>query len=240
MKKIDIHNHILWGIDDGAKNKDESLEMLKLAFEDGVKEIIATPHFHHQKGKADPEKIRKLTAELQEAADEKKIPIKLHIGNELYYTQELLEQLQANACLTLADTKYLLLEFSVNTEPKKMKNAIYQLSGEGYSPIIAHIERYDVLVQSPELFMELADMGAYYQINAQSLIQRIGWNRRTFVKSAVKSGYVQFLATDAHHTEGRIPTFGKAEDWVLKKCGKSEASKILYENPRKLLENQDI
>lgn len=240
MEKIDIHSHILWEIDDGAKSKEESLKMIKLAQEDGIKEIIATPHFHAQKGNAEPKKIRKMVAELQENANEEKIPIKLYAGNELYYTQELLNQLKSGECLTLADTRYILLEFSESTESKKMKNAIYELSGEGYLPIIAHIERYDALVRSPELFVELADMGAYYQVNVGSFIHRIGWSRKHFVKSALKSGFVQFVATDAHGIKNRLPKFDKTEEWLSKKYGEMEATKILFENPRKLICDQMI
>ncbi len=238
--KIDIHSHILSGIDDGAEHLEESLQMLRCAAQEGIAEIIATPHFHYKKGNAAPEKIKKLLTELQNAADREKIPVKLYAGNELFYTYELLEQLKAGKVLTLAGSDYILMEFSLDTEPRKIHNAVYQFMSEGYLPVIAHIERYQAFSSNPEFVREISKMGAYYQINADCLAKTFGGSRKRFVKSMLLEGLVQFIATDAHDAAFRKPVYGKTEEWLVKKLGKTEAEKLLVENPKKLLQNQII
>lgn len=240
MKKIDIHSHILWGLDDGAATKEQSLEMLKIAANDGITQIIATPHYHYGKGKAAPEKILRKVEELRKTTAEEQIQIQLYAGNELYYTHDLLEELKAGACLTIAGTDYVLLEFSVDTDRKRMQNAIYQFSSAGYYPIIAHPERYETLIAFPELMQELGNLGAYFQMNAGSLSKSHGWRRKQFIRSMLKNGMIQFLATDAHDTQKRPPQFGKNADRLIKKCGKSEAAEMLYENAKMLINNEII
>lgn len=238
--KIDIHNHILPGIDDGAKDLDESLQMLRCAAQEGITEIIATSHFHYKRGHASPGKVKEVLKKLQNAADQEKIPVKLHAGNELFYTYELLEKIKAKEVLTLAKTDYVLLEFSESTEPRKIHNAVYQFLSEGYFPIIAHIERCQAFSGSVEFAREISKMGAYYQINADCLTETFGWHIKRFAKNMLQEGLVQFVATDAHDVAVRKPVYGKAEDWLIKKIGQSEAEKILAENPKKLLQNQII
>ncbi len=240
MKKIDIHSHILWGIDDGAKTKEQSLQMLKIAAEHEIVQIIATPHYHYRKGRSDPQTVLKAVEELRVAAEEAQIPVQLHAGNELYYTHDLLEELKKGDCLTLAGTDYVLIEFSVDTDRKRMQNAVYQFLSAGYNPVIAHVERYENLVNSPESLMNLADMGAYFQVNTGSLSTCFDWKRKQFVKSMLRDGMIQFLATDAHDIQKRPPQFGKGDDWFVKKWGNSEIRKLFYENAQKLIDNEII
>ena len=111
MGKIDIHSHILPGLDDGARSEELSLRMLKMAEDDGITDIIATPHFHYRRGHATPVQIRETASLMQRKAKEAGLKIKIHTGNELYYTHELLETVKAGDALTLADSDYVLLEF---------------------------------------------------------------------------------------------------------------------------------
>lgn len=240
MKKIDIHNHILWGIDDGARTKEQSLEMLKIAADHGIAQIIATPHYHYRRGKADPQTILKKVEELRAAAGEAQIPVQLHAGNELYYTHDLLEELKSGCCLTLAGTDYVLLEFSLDSDQKRIQNAVYQFLSAGYNPIIAHVERYEVFHHSREALREISEMGAYFQVNAGSLFGGFHWKRKHFVRSILNEGMVQFLATDAHDPQKRPPQFGKSDDWFVKKWGDAKSRKVLYENAQRMLNNQII
>ena len=240
MKYIDIHSHILPGLDDGARDREVSFCMLKMAAENGITDIIATPHFHYRRGHALPEQIREAAIQMQRKADEAGLNIKLHTGNELYYTHELLETVKAGGALTLADSDYVLLEFSPDSERRRIQNAVYQFLSEGYYPIIAHMERYQAFQKHPEFIGVMADMGAYYQINAGSILGAAGWNTKRFAKTMLKSGMVQFIATDAHDLESRCPSYGKAADWFVKKLGESEAEEYFYKNPKMILENQAI
>lgn len=239
MKKVDIHNHILWGIDDGAYNKKESIQMLQAAAEDGITDIIATPHFHKHKGYAEPQKIEKLLNEVKEIAEEKNISINLYTGNELYYTYDLLKQVIEKECFTLAKSRYVLLEFSVSEEKRKIQKAVYEFRGEGYFPIIAHVERYEAFANNIEALQEIINMGALLQVNAGVTSDFSKWWKKKFEKSILKKGLVNFLATDAHDMQKRKPQFKKNEQWLRKKYGDEEIKKMLYINPKKILENTD-
>jgi len=240
MNFIDIHSHILPGIDDGAQDESEALEMLRIAANDGICQIIATPHFHYRRGHASPEQIKQAVSKMQELLNKEKIPMKLHTGNELYYTHELLETVKAGEALTMADSDYVLLEFSPETEERRIQNAVYEFLNEGYYPIIAHMERYLAFQKNQDFVEKISEMGAYLQINAGSLIGNAGWQIKHFARLMIKNGFIQFVATDAHDIGRRSPTFAKASDWITKKCGESELLEYLYENPRMVIENKAI
>ncbi len=240
MKKIDIHNHILPGLDDGAKNEKVSLDMLRMAAEDGITHLIATPHFHYRRGHAAPEQIRSALTRMQEMADEQEIPVRLYAGNELYYTHDLLEMVKAKEALSLADSDYVLLEFSPETEQRKIQNAVYQFLSEGYYPVIAHMERYQAFNKQPDFVETILKMGAYYQVNAGSITGNAGWALKRFTRRMMKSGMIQFVATDAHDLQNRQPQLETALDWIEKKLGESEMKDYMYENPLKILENKAL
>lgn len=240
MNFIDIHSHVLPGIDDGAQDESEALEMLRIAANDGICQIIATPHFHYRRGHASPEQIKQAVSKMQELLNKEKIPMKLHTGNELYYTHELLETVKAGEALTMADSDYVLLEFSPETEERRIQNAVYEFLNEGYYPIIAHMERYLAFQKNQDFAEKISEMGAYFQINAGSLIGNAGWQIKHFARLMIKNGFIQFVATDAHDIGRRSPTLAKASDWITKKCGESELLEYLYENPRMVIENKAI
>lgn len=240
MDKIDIHSHILSGIDDGAESVEETLKMLKIAADDGVRQIIATPHFHYRRGHATPEQIRNKISEVQKLAEEAKIPVKLHAGNELYYTHELLETVKAGEALTMAGSDYVLLEFSPETERRRIQNAMYEFLCEGYYPVIAHMERYLAFQKHEDFAEAVLQMGACFQVNAGSLLGNAGWAVKRFAKEMVKNGNIHFIATDAHDADRRSPAFGKAAEWLLKKCGESALQECVYDNPMMILKNKAL
>lgn len=240
MKKIDIHNHILPGIDDGAKDEKMSLQMLRMAVEDGMTHLIATPHFHYRRGHASPEEIKSTLSLMQEMADEEGIPVRLYAGNELYYTHDLLNMVKAKEALTLADSDYVLLEFSPGTEQRKIQNAVYQFLSEGYYPIIAHMERYEAFYKHPDFVETILKMGAHYQVNSGSIAGDAGWMLKRFTRKMLKSGVIQFVATDAHDLQKRKPDLSAASDWIERKLGESEMEEYFYENPLKILENKAL
>ena len=240
MKKIDIHSHILPGVDDGAKDEKQSLEMLKLAAADGITDIIATPHFHYRRGHAARTQIREAAQKCQQMIEEAGLKIKIHTGNELYYTHELLETVKAGEALTLAGSDYVLLEFSPEAERRRIHNAVYQFLSEGYYPVIAHMERYQAFQKHIDFAMEISDMGACYQINAGSILGAAGWSTKRFAKTMLKGGMIHFVATDAHDTVVRPPQFGKAVSWMEKRLGEEEALQYVSGNPQMILENKAI
>lgn len=237
---IDIHSHILPGIDDGAGTKEISLKMLKTAYEHGTRQMIATPHFHYRRGHALPEKIHSLVQEMQEAADSEGLDIRLYPGSELYYTHELLETVKAGGALTMAGSDYVLLEFSPDTEPRKIRNAVYEFLNEGYFPIIAHMERYRAFEKNIDFAGEILQMGAYFQVNAGSLMGKAGWGTKRFSRNVLKQGMIHFIGTDAHDLKERIPELQTSAEWIKKKYGSEEAADYFRNYPLMILENKTL
>lgn len=237
MSYVDIHSHILPGLDDGAKDEKETLRMLKLAEQSGISDIIATPHYHYRRGHAAPELIRATVERIQQMILESGMKIRLYPGNELYYTHELLDAVKSGNALTLADTEYVLLEFSPGVEARRIQNAVYQFLSEGYYPIIAHMERYEVFLKNPGFALEIAEMGAYFQVNAGSITGEHGWKTKYFARRMVKNGLIQFVATDCHDAQKRAPKWDKALSWLDKTCGSTETEKYLQKHPRAVLES---
>lgn len=237
---IDIHSHILPQIDDGAKNIDMSIKMLRIAQQNGIYSIILTPHNKPMHHNASPEKIRSLTDELQEAANKKEIVIRLYVGNEIYYRSNILEILDERKASTLADSMYVLVEFGPMDDFDYIRNGIYQLLSGGFRPILAHVERYGSVASSVERVRELVKMGCYIQINAGSVMGQYGFGTKKFTRQILKQGLVHFVATDAHDDVRRRPCLLDCAKYIDKKFGEDYAEKILKENPEKVINNEYI
>lgn len=237
---IDIHSHILPQIDDGAKNIDMSIKMLRIAQQNGICSIILTPHNKPMHHNASPEKIGSLTDELQEAANKKEIAIRLYVGNEIYYRSNILEILEERKASTLADSMYVLVEFGPMDDFDYIRNGIYQLLSGGFRPILAHVERYGSVASSVERVRELVKMGCYIQINAGSVMGQYGFGTKKFTRQILKQGLVHFVATDAHDDVRRRPCLLDCAKYIDKKFGEDYAEKILKENPEKVINNEYI
>lgn len=237
---VDLHCHILPGIDDGARNMAQSQQMLRMAADDGIRTIIATPHHKAHKVNADTETVKQLVNELQNWLDEEKIPIKLYTGNEILYRHETDNLLEAKQVCTLADSFYVLLEFSPRDDYAYIKHGVKEVLMAGYAPVVAHIERYDALANHKDHIEELVDMGAYMQVNASSVEGHHGfWEKRKILRW-MKEDLVHFVGTDAHDEENRIPQISKSAQIVAKKCGEDVARRIYEEHPRYILQNKLI
>ena len=171
MKYIDIHSHILPGVDDGAVDMEETLAMLTMAYEQGTRTIIATPHYIPGKKKKRAEELRQIHAEVCAAAKETMPDLKILLGNEIYCKEGVLSSIVEGRALPLADTNYVLLEFSTRISYKDLFGYIKAISGKGYRPIIAHVERYGCLYRKEELIRELIGAGAYIQMNTERSTQ---------------------------------------------------------------------
>lgn len=241
MKKyIDMHCHILPGIDDGAKNEKEAMKMLRCAYEEGTRLMIATPHYHYSRGNAEPKEIRTLVSRLQELVDGEGMDLKIYPGNELYYSHDLLQKVKEGEVLTLADSRYVLLEFSVDTERRRIRNALYEFLNAGYLPIVAHMERYQAFRGNDGFVEEVYDMGAYLQINGSSLYGKNPWGMKLFCRKMMQDGLVHFVATDAHDLQQRPVSLMKTAEWIGKKMGSLAIKNYLYKYPQMIINNERI
>lgn len=237
---IDIHNHCLPGIDDGSSGLEESLSMLRISAENGVHQIIATPHCHYRRGHAPAETIREKVELLNKSAAEQNIDIELYSGNEIYYSHDVPELLESGQILTLADSEYALIEFSPSAEYDKVRRGLYNVMTAGFAPILAHAERVEALVEDISLVDELIEMGSYIQMNITSVRTNSSRNVRKFVKTAIKNDMVHFFATDAHRSIGRTPDMQEDLRYLLRKFGEGFVTRVLSENPRKIIDNETI
>jgi len=233
---IDIHSHILPGLDDGSENYEMSLRMLEQAARENIGEMILTPHYKPMRRNVLAEKIRQVFACLDERREAADIPIRLYLGSEIYYSSEVLPALREGKALTMVDTPYVLIEFSPREDHAYIRDAVYALLSEGYYPILAHAERYAGLMEKKVRVEELFDMGCYIQINAASITGGNGWESRQDVKWLLKREYVHFVATDSHEDRKRSPKFMDAAAYVARKYGDAYCDKIFRGNARALLE----
>lgn len=202
---IDIHSHVLPGIDDGADNLETSLEMLKLACEKGIDSIIATPHYH--KGNYDNfyEDVVKATENLNLKAYEAGIHIKVLPGQEVFldkYTPKLYKE---GILGGLNNSKFMLVETSMMNMAKDVLDIVYELRLLGVVPILAHPERYKYVIEKPEIINAFIKEGCLFQINTGSINGFFGGNVQKTSERLIKHGICSFVASDAHSTGRRCP-----------------------------------
>lgn len=233
---IDIHSHILPMVDDGASSVEMALEMLSVAYQDGVDALFLTPHFAYPYGFINPKrKIMELFEELKYIVKKEHIPIDLYLGCEYLYTskEDFLNQLKD--ITTLNSTKYILMEFFFDEQEETMIEAVQTVRNSGYIPILAHIERFDCVQNSPSLGKELLKNGALLQLNKGSVLGRYGRVVKETAEYFLSHHYYSFVGSDAHHPKLRSSLMYDAYDYVAYHYGKSYADEIFYENARKLL-----
>lgn len=240
MRYIDIHSHLLPGIDDGAKNLEMSMEMFRIAAADGIGQMILTPHNKPVHKNAGPAKIKNMTQQLRECLKEEKIDIQLYTGSELYYRSDVLEELDEGRALTMADSEYTLIEFGPMDAYDYIRGGIYKIMAGGYRPILAHAERYESVCAEAERVEDLIAMGCYIQVNAGSIMGQYGLKTRLFTRRLLKQRLVHFVASDAHNTEKRCPAIHECAKYIEKKYGQGFAEKLLIDNPMRVINDEYI
>ncbi len=233
---VDVHCHILPGIDDGAKNLDQSKAMLDIAWEQGIHKIIATPHCMPEARNASPKVIAEKVRQLQEYIEEMHYDIEIFTGNEIYYWEEASELLEAGKICQMADSCCVLVEFSPRDDARYIRNGLSELQNMGYDPIIAHVERYESLLDSSlQKIKELRDMGIFIQVNALSVTGGFGRPTQAFVEKLLKKKMVDFIGTDAHSDRNRAPKMLECAQLLQKKYDADYVEDLLYRNAEKYL-----
>ena len=206
---IDIHNHILYGVDDGSKDLDMSLAMLKKEMEQGVTRVYLTPHQNQQTltGPLLKERYQSFLWEIKE----KGIDMDIRLGAEIYYYPGLKQDLLSGKALTMDESKYVLVEFSTRTETN-VSEIVYELVVAGFTPIIAHIERYPYLKK--EDYFDIKEAGGLIQINSSSFSH---FSSRGLIKYLLKNDLVDYVATDAHDNNRRKVDFSFVHSYIKKK-----------------------
>ena len=235
-----MHCHLLPGIDDGAKDSEETMKMLQIAYDEGIRAIFATPHFHPRRGHADVETVLEKFTETYRRIKQSYPDMKLYEGNEIYFSQDVVQMLKAGQLLTLANSDYVLIEFSTMAESVYIRDAVNAILMAGYFPVIAHVERYESLIENIRLINELVNSGVYIQVNAGSVIGDAGGRIKRVLRKLIHDELVHFIGTDAHSSKARAPHMEKCARYLLKKFGEETADRLLYDNPMQVVQNKII
>ena len=237
---FDIHSHILPGVDDGARSMEMSMQMIDAAYVQGVRKMIATPHFYPGHHNTEKERLEDLYREMVVRVSEKYKDFTLLLGNEIYYKDEVIELLREKQIFTLAGTRYILIEFSVTADFRSLHDAVYRCVNAGFIPVIAHVERYQCLFGKEEKIAELIGAGACIQVNAENFRTGLINPARNRAVKLILRNYVHFLGSDCHNMQNRKPDLGPAAEYIQKKIPEHICEKILRENPQQLLQDQYI
>lgn len=234
---FDIHCHIIPSVDDGAADFREAEELLRMEYAQGVRSIIVTPHFRIGMFETSQERIKRQFLILKKVAGRISHNLNLYLGCEFHANMEMIEMLQSGRGTTMADSRYILTEFSHAAPASYIRERLYSLILHGYMPVAAHVERYEAARRHIDFVGELIDMGALIQMNADSVIGAEGFGVRRFCHKLLKNGMVHFIGSDCHGTTRRIPKIGMAYDHIFKKFGRSCAEELFIRNPQRILEN---
>ena len=235
---IDLHCHILPGIDDGAGDSSVSLMMARAMVGQGVTDVACTPHIlpglYHNSGPA----IRQATQRLQELLDQEGISLRLTTGADVHMTPDFIAGLRSGHLLTIADSRYVLVEPPHHTAPPQLEDFFFNLVVAGYVPILTHPERLSWVPQRYEIIKRLVHSGVWMQITAGSFAGAFGRNALYWAQRMLDEGCVHFIATDAHDAERRPPDLAAGRDLVAKRVGPEEAQRLVYTRPAGILKDQ--
>ncbi len=234
---IDLHCHILPGLDDGASDLEEALEMCRIASSDGIRTIVATPHMLNGMFAVDTGAVHRGVADLREALKGEGIPIEILPGADVHLDLSLPERAAEGEVVTVAGRgRHLLLELPQDIVPREVGEVIFRLQLKGITPIITHPERNVEIQQHPGLLNRLIEQGSLTQITAGSLTGAFGSRVRECALKLLHARAVHVVATDAHNTGRRSPRLSEARRVVEEELGPEEAEIIFDDRPGKILE----
>lgn len=235
---IDIHCHILPGIDDGSSNLDTSIQMLNTAVETGTKKLISTPHYYWGNFENDFINVVKHVKKLSSEAASRNIPIEIFPGQEVFVDRHTLDLCKTGVIRGLNHSKYILIEFPMGVLPSDAFDVIYELKVLGAKPIIAHPERYVYIIDKPSNINKFVQEECLFQINSSSITGLFGSSIQQTAIKLIENGICQFIASDAHSTGKRNTDMSKALD-ILKKEYNNVFEAVL-KNGQYVLDDKDV
>jgi protein-tyrosine phosphatase len=236
---IDIHSHILPEVDDGSHSLEESLEMCRISFQDGVNTIVATPHAHDSVHKThDPAFLRKKVDELNNHLQGGP---RIVLGCELRFTHDVVSHIcKAKSAPTIDGGPYALIEFPHQVVPLGSERALFELMSNQIRPIIAHPERNHLLMAEPERFYELVEIGVLGQVDTGSVTGQFGKKVQQAARLMLEHGLIHFIASDCHNTRNRLPGMSEAVQATAEIIGEEYAQAIAKDNPSAVVEGKPI
>lgn len=234
---IDAHCHLLFQVDDGSGTIEESVAMLQEASNQGMEAIILTPHCRHGMFPYSKDTIEAHFAQIKPYADE--LGIGLYLGTEYHADSRMTEAFSNGKCHTLADGKYILVEYSYHSEFAFARQMTQEAVRFGYIPVIAHVERYGFVMEDPQSLAELKDMGALIQVNADAVLGLEERRTKKLCKMLLKEDLVDLIASDSHGIKERSCNMKRCYEYVAKKYGAATADALFCENPAQILTGRE-
>lgn len=239
---IDLHCHILPGVDDGADSEEESCMMAQIAADDGVEAIVMTPHCNVP-GQFDNFASSYLFDrfhELQKLVRERDIPLELYSGMEVYVTRNLTDLLEQNRLLTLGESHYLLMEFGFDEPASFMDHMLQAVKRQGFIPVIAHPERYYCVQDDHEQISWWNEDGYVLQINKGSLFGMFGQQAAETAHWCLSEGCIHLIGSDAHSPFRRTTRMGEAWEYISEFNSPEIADFLFRDNPRRILNDEPV
>lgn len=236
---IDMHSHIIPGVDDGSNNVEETFNMIKEAKEVGFTDVFLTSHFLTHYYEPDAKELAFWKEKLQEILNNKNIDLKLHLGMEIYISNKMEELIKEKKIITLNNSRYMLIELPLSTTINYLDYVLYFLQTISIIPIIAHPERYKCVQENPSLVESYIDKGALIQCNYGSIVGLYGNKAKQVLKTLLKQNQVHFLGSDCHKQKSIYLLIPEAVKKIKKIIGEKKFYTISTENPKKILNNEE-
>lgn len=236
---VDIHSHLIWGIDDGSESKEMTINMLKQAKEGGTKKLVLTPHYLLGYYEVPIIKVKEKAKEISLLAKYNEIDIEIYCGQEVYFNRKILENFENKIIGTINESRYMLIEFNMrNFSVEEVIEILYELQLKGIVPIIAHPERYIKFMKSPSLINEFVEEGFLFQLNIGSITGDFGKEVKKTAELFLKNKIYSFLGSDAHRDEKRNPNMSKGIE-ILKEMDNNYFN-YLRDSSERLLNDDEI
>ncbi len=241
---VDIHVHILPGLDDGAKTRDDAIAMATVAAERGTSRIVATPHvdpLHLRRGGIQVETIKRTVDSLQEAITSCGLSIQVMPGMEIAIAPDLVGHINRGEVITVADGgKYVLVELPFQMIPSYAEQEIFNMAANGYIPIIAHPERNASVIHNPNVLIPFLKAGALAHVNADSLTGREGPRPQKTAEILLSHGLAHIIASDGHSSTSRRPRLDRAFEIAARLVGEDRALKTVKDTPLAVVLGEDV
>ena len=237
---IDMHSHILPGIDDGSRDIEETINMIKEAEQAGFSKIVATSHYYLGYYETDETSRQEYIDAINKKLKEMECNIQVCVGSEIFITNEIVNLLKNFNASSINSTRYVLFELPFTSEVHNLKDVIYSLLSHKYIPIIAHPERYRFVQKNPNALIELLDIGVLFQSNYGSIIGQYGKEARKTVKLLLKNNFIHFLGSDAHRKNTIYTAIPDAIKSLKEIISDEELEELTKINPNLVLENKEI
>ncbi|MBI5234557.1 MAG: tyrosine protein phosphatase [Deltaproteobacteria bacterium] len=237
---IDLHSHILPGIDDGPRTLDESIEMCMAAHSDGIKTMLATPHFNPPLYKTSQATVSELTGTLNQALKKQGIGLQVLQGAEVVISPDIIKWVKTEGHLTINKGRYIIIEFPPDVVPPNWQGFLSNIQKNGLIPIIAHPERNPWFSANPDALCEPVRNGAMVQITAMSVTGGFGKEVRTFSKYLLKNNLAHIIASDAHSADLRPACLSEAVRRASQLIGEQKALSLVIDTPSAIIGNTII